>query len=403
MMNEAAPVRPRAILLLCAVVAIIEGFDLQAAGVAAPRLAPALGLTPGQLGLFFSAATFGLIFGALAGGRIADLYGRKAGLVISLTLFGLFSILTAFAYSFETLFAARFLTGVGLGGALPNLVAIAAESSGPERRASAVSTMYAGMPAGGAVAAMVSMAGLHGDWHTIFIVGGAAPLLVVPLLLAFLPRLRVAPDHAGEQGAGRALGVLFGGGNGARTLLLWAGFFFSLLVLYLLLNWLPALLVSRGLTPGEAGAVQIALNLAGALASLAAGRAMDRSDRPATVAIAFAALLAALAYLGLMPASVGFAIAGGAFVGAAIIAVQAILYGLAPTFYPAALRGTGVGAAVAAGRLGSVAGPLLAGVLVAGGRSPVQVLMALIPIALAGGIATFLLVRMPRVEEIGGR
>jgi AAHS family 3-hydroxyphenylpropionic acid transporter len=130
---------------------------------------------------------------------------------------------------------------------------------------------------------------------------------------------------------------------------------------------------------------------------------MDRSDRPATVAIAFAALLAALAYLGLMPASVGFAIAGGAFVGAAIIAVQAILYGLAPTFYPAALRGTGVGAAVAAGRLGSVAGPLLAGVLVAGGRSPVQVLMALIPIALAGGIATFLLVRMPRVEEIGGR
>jgi len=225
-------------------------------------------------------------------------------------------------------------------------------------------------------------------------------LLVVPLLLAFLPRLRVEPDRAESQGARRAVAVLFGDGNGGRTLLLWTGFFFSLLVLYLLLNWLPALLVSRGLTPREAGAVQIALNLAGALASIAAGRAMDRWDRRATVAIAFAGLLTALAWLGLMPASLGFAIAGGAFVGAAIIAVQAILYGLAPTFYPAALRGTGVGAAVAAGRLGSVAGPLLAGVLVAGGRSPVQVLMALLPIALIGGMATFALVRRPGGDEV---
>ena len=149
-------------LTLAFLAAVIEGFDLQAAGVAVPKLAPAFGLTPQQIGLFFSAATFGLIFGALAGGRIADAWGRRTGLVIALVAFGVFSIATAYTTTFEQLVVMRFLTGVGLGGALPNLVNIAAESTDPANRGKAVSIMYAGIPLGGAIASGVSMLGLHG-------------------------------------------------------------------------------------------------------------------------------------------------------------------------------------------------------------------------------------------------
>jgi AAHS family 3-hydroxyphenylpropionic acid transporter len=393
------------VLWLCFLAAIIEGFDLQAAGVAAPTLGPALGLTPGQLGLFFGSATFGLIFGALIGGRVADRFGRKAGLVLSLLLFGFFSIGTAFAGSFEVLFAARFLTGVGLGGALPNLVAIAAETAPPERRGTAVAIMYMGMPAGGTAASIISILGLHGSWKTIFIVGGAAPLLLVPVLVLLLPDFRLAAEERVARRTG-TLATLFGAGTAGLTLLLWAGFFLSLVVLYVLLNWLPALLVSRGVTRIEAGLAQIGLNLGGAAASLLAGRAMDRMDHRLVVTLSFLALLVALALLGAASTAGATQIAAATFVGAAIMSVQAILYGLAPTLYPAANRGTGVGAAVAAGRTGSVAGPLLAGALLTAGSTAFDVLAGLLPIAALGGVASLALTWLLRRRsgpEMGAR
>ncbi len=376
-------------IALCFAAALIEGFDLQAAGVAAPTLVPELGLTPGQVGLFFSAATFGLLFGALAGGRFSDLYGRKSGLMLSLALFGLFSVLTAFAGSFEALFAARFLTGLGLGGALPNLVAIAAEASRPERRGSAVAAMYAGMPVGGALAALTALAALEGGWRTVFITGGVAPLLLVPVVWWLMPG-GGAPSP--EGGAAAPLKALFGPGNAASTLLLWMSFLLALLVLYLLLNWLPTLLIGGGLSKADAGIVQIGFNLTGAAASLVLGAMMDRGLSRLAVLGAFGGLAAALLLLAVTPGTLGWALLAGAMAGGAAIGVQSILYGIAPSLYPAPVRGTGVGAAVAAGRTGSVIGPLLAGLLLAAGRAPVEVLAALLPIALAGGAAAFVLV-----------
>ena len=392
----------RRALWLCFLAAMIEGFDIQAAGVAAPKLAPALGLTPAQMGMFFSAATFGLIFGAIAGGRIADRFGRRMGLVLALLAFGAFSIATAFVNGFTELAVLRFLTGVGLGGALPNLVAIAAEAAPPERRGSAVAVMYAGIPLGGAVASLVPLVGLHGGWQEVFLIGGILPLVIIPALLALLPDLRVpaitAADTARTAGAMRQI---VGRGTLVSTLSLWIGFFFSLLVLYLLLNWLPALLVSRGFSPAQAGIVQIAFNVAGAAGSLLTGRALDSTHRRSTVAAAFGALVLALALLAMLPANLPLTILAGAFTGAAVIAVQAILYGLAPQCYPAAVRGTGVGLAVAAGRLGSVAGPLLAGGLVASGRSPGEVLLGIVPIAVLGGLSAYVLVtRRPSASPL---
>lgn len=160
-------------LALAFLAAVIEGFDLQAAGVAVPKLAPAFALSPQQIGAFLSSATIGLILGALAGGRIADVWGRRTGLVLSLITFGFFSVMTIFVSTYEQLLILRFLTGVGLGGAFPNMLNIAAESVEQNARGRAVAVVYAGVPLGGAVASGVSMLGLHGgDWHTIFLVGG---------------------------------------------------------------------------------------------------------------------------------------------------------------------------------------------------------------------------------------
>ena len=149
-------------LVLVFLAAIIEGFDLQAAGVAAPKLAPAFGLNPGQRGMFFSSATVGLIFGALAGGVIADRWGRRAGLALALVGFGVFSIATAWADTFQHLVVLRFLTGVGLGGALPNLVAIAAESAAPEADFVRMVTMHRLLSALALVTVLGAMGGAHG-------------------------------------------------------------------------------------------------------------------------------------------------------------------------------------------------------------------------------------------------
>lgn len=386
------------VLTLCLAAAVIEGFDLQAAGVAAPLLGPAMRLTPGQLGSFFAAATIGLIVGALIGGRVADRHGRKIGLILALLVFGLFSVATAFARDFATLFVMRLLTGVGLGAALPSLVAITAETAPPGRASSWVAFMYAGMPIGGALAALVSIVGLPGGWSTIFIVGGVGPILLVPVLARRLPTLK--PVIARDPSAA-ATSALFGPGRADTTIALWTGFFCALLVLYLLLNWLPSLLVARGLDRVEAGIVQAAFNVAGAFSSIAVGRALDGDKRVRVTIGTFAALIAALILLANVPSQFPLVLLAGAVAGASVMPVQAILYGLAPSYYPAAIRGTGVGAAVAAGRVGSFAGPLLAGALVAAGMGGAGVLTAIVPIAGLAAGATIRLVLRRRADPVG--
>src|SRR6516165_723293 len=139
-------------LAICFVAAMCEGVDVQAAGVAAGGISRAIHPTPGQLGYFFAAANVGLMAGGLVGGRLADRIGRKPVLTVSILVFGLFSLLTAAAWDMTTLTLARLATGVGLGGALPNMIALAADVSGERSRNATVGLTYIGMPTGGAVA-----------------------------------------------------------------------------------------------------------------------------------------------------------------------------------------------------------------------------------------------------------
>ncbi len=377
-------------LVLVFLAAIIEGFDLQAAGVAVPKLVSAFGLSPSQLGVFLSSATFGLVLGALCGGVIADRFGRRNGLALSLIVFGLFSIGTAFSDTFEHLVAMRFLTGVGLGGALPNLIAIAAESVAPERRGRAVAIMYAGVPLGGALASLIALLGLHDDWGSIFLVGGILPLLLALPLQLMMGPFRVTRD---ARAPARRRDVLMAPGALPQTLLLWAAFFFGLIVVYLLLNWLPQILVSLGFARETASTVQIVFNIGGAAGAILGGRLLD-GNRPAfSAALCFIGLMLAITSLAMLPAgNVAAALAAGTFVGATVIGVQALLYGIAPQCYPSEVRGTGVGLAVSVGRLGSIVGPLVAGWLLASGMGPQQLLYTLLPIAAICGTTTVILI-----------
>lgn len=376
-----------AVLVVCLLAAMLEGFDIQSMGVAAPRMVPALGLTPGQAGWAFSASLIGLMLGASAGGAVADRIGRRPVLVFSAAAFGLFSLATPLAKDFETLLVVRILTGVGLGGAMPMLIALASEQAGPARKTVTVGIVTAGLPLGGALAGLLARSPLAEDWRMIFVVGGIAPLLAAPLLHLVLPLGR---PQAIEQQGRAALTALFSPRRLPITVSLWLGAALTALVLHLLLNWLPTLLVARGLPKSAAFAAAALFNLGGAAGGVLLGLLVDRIGPRWPLVGTFAGL--ALALLGLAGAGEGGQIALLAFVaGFLLMGGQFTLYSLAPQLYAETVRGSGVGAAIAASRLGSIFGPLAAAQLIGAGAAGGAVVGALVPVALATGLSAGLL------------
>ncbi|WP_372237295.1 3-(3-hydroxy-phenyl)propionate transporter MhpT [Burkholderia sp. SRS-W-2-2016] len=386
---------------MCFAIALLEGLDLQSVGVAAPRMAREFGLSVSQMGLAFSAGTFGLLPGAMFGGRLADRIGRKRVLVISAALFGLLSIMTALVSDFHTLVLVRVLTGIGLGGALPNLIALSSEAVEPHRRGTAVSVMYCGIPFGGVIASVIGvMSAGDADWRHIFYVGGVGPLLLVPLLMLFL-RDSSAFAKASRDGRLKPApigNVLFAESRGPSTVQIWVSYFCTLIVLYFLLNWLPSLMAARGLSRGEVGTVQIFFNIGGGLGTLFIGMLMDRIRQSVVVAGMYVGIIASLAGLAVSP-GFGALVAAAFFAGTFVVGGQSVLYALSAAFYPTAMRGTGVGAAVAVGRIGSVVGPLAAGALLAMGRSSSTVIGASIPVTVIAAAAALMLLRRPRAED----
>jgi AAHS family 3-hydroxyphenylpropionic acid transporter len=168
---------------LCFSVAVLEGFDIQAIGVAAPRLVPELGLEANQMGWIFSIVNIGIVIGAAFGGRLADRIGRKPVFMGAVSMFGLFTLATAFAGSFASLFTVRLLVGLGFGAALPNMMAVASEISRPERRTITAAAMFCGLPFGGGFSALLTQIfSPETDWRVLFYIGGGLPLVIVPAL-----------------------------------------------------------------------------------------------------------------------------------------------------------------------------------------------------------------------------
>lgn len=371
-------------LAVCFAAAMCEGWDVQAAGVAAGGIKAAFAPTPTALGVFLAAGNFGLLFGAVAGGRLADRLGRKTVLVASILVFGLCSALAGLAWDMPSLIAARALTGLGLGGAMPNLIALSAEVSPERSRNGSIALTYIGMPMGGAVASAIILALAPGQWRWVFLLGGAAPLVIAPLMVWLLPPGRPADpaEDAGKAGFAAA----FADGRLPRTLALWLGFLLLNLTLHLMLSWLPLLLQGRGLSKSAAAFAQVGFNAGGALAALAAGALLDTRWRRASIVVSVLALPLALLLLAKAAPLTITMFALAILLGGGILAGQVILYGTAGGLYPPAARGAGIGAAIGVGRFGSLAGPTLAAVLLAAGRTPAEVLTSVLPIVVACGL-----------------
>lgn len=325
--------------------------------------------------------------------------------MMSVALFGIFSIATTQVWDLQSLLVARFLTGLGLGAAMPNLIALCAEAAPPRQRSTAVGAMYCGMPFGAALAAVIGIVspGAEG-WRQIFYVGGIGPLLTLPLLALCLKES--TQFAAASQGASRAskdgiVRALFSDGRAGTTIALWISYLGTLIVLYFLMNWLPSMVLSRGLTPVQASVVQMMFNLGGGIGAIVIAALSDRIGKRPVVVGMYAGIALALLALAGATGSVSMAW-GGLLAGLFLVGTQSVLYALAGATYPTRVRGTGVGAAVAVGRMGSMIGPLIAGQLLALGQSASLLVISSIPLIVIAALGALTAVAKSPRESANG-
>jgi MFS transporter, AAHS family, 3-hydroxyphenylpropionic acid transporter len=375
---------------LCFFIAVLEGFDIQAMGVAAPRLVREFAFTPKQMGGLFSISNVGLVIGAIFGGWLADKLGRKPIFIGAVAIFGAFTLLTALVGKYDTLMVIRFCAGLGFGAALPNMMAIAAEISRPERAASTAAIMFCGMPVGGGLSALATQLLPAGfDWRTLFLMGGVLPLILIPALIWLMPET-LARATVGRVAKANILEALFGGGRAGATVLLWLTFLPTLLILYLILNWLPTLVIANGFDSETAPRPSMAFNFGSVAGALMFGRLVDKFHFRWPLTLAYGGVIVSLILLGMAGSPAVTILVSGA-VGFFLLGANYALYGVAAKYYPGPIRGTGSGASVAIGRVGSILGPMLAGLLMSGGASATSVLRYMIPVAAVAGVAVLAL------------
>lgn len=410
------------IIGLCGLVALLDGLDLQSIGLAAPGIVAQLHIPPQSLGAVFSAALAGLALGAFGLGPLADRVGRKGVLIGATLCFGVFTVATAFANSFSVLLVCRFLTGLGLGGAMPSFISLASEYVPANKRATIVSLLWAGFPLGGVVGGFLGswIIPTYG-WHSIFIVGGIVPVVIAFALIAALPESvaflinrgrpreqivgilrRIYPTHAfaddvhftrRAQTTNASVSQLFSGGRAVGTILLWIAFFFAFMILVTNSSWTPSLLRSLDV-PVEKSAVALAMFNFGSLFGSGVAGALVAALGPSGV-LSLTLIGGAAAYAGVgwaAPSIVGVTIAQTAF-GVLLGCASSGLIALAAIYYPSAVRSTGVGWATAMGRFGSFVGPLVVGTLVGAHWGVQTIFTAVAASILIGAVACLL---MPR-------
>ncbi|EKE22733.1 MAG: hypothetical protein ACD_6C00741G0002 [uncultured bacterium] len=367
-------------IFLCFWVAFFEGFDLQAPGIAAKGIAASFGLDQIQMGYVFSLGVFGMLFGAFFGGRIADYLGQKKVLMLSVTIFGLFMSLTAIAPSIEVLYAARFFTGLGLGAAMPTMISVVGDEATEANRGKLNSLMYCGLPVGAIFVAGLAMLLPEIQWQTLFLIGGLTPLVLIPLMAFILKdksKVNAEVQVSDEAVPGMAE-VLFKQRQYKNTVPLWVGFFFTLMINYILISWLPNLLMEQGLQKQQAFLVMLVFQVGAVIGTLSLGYLLDRLKLWQMATIIYSGLFVALVLL-FTTTSIPLLILAGVMGGIFSTGGQSILYGISPIFYSGAGKVTGVGSAISLGRLGAMTGPLLTGKILALGLGTTGILVASLP------------------------
>lgn len=416
------------LLALCFLVVAIDGFDTASIGFIAPALRGEWQLSAAALAPLFGAGLFGLMAGALLLGPLADRYGRKPILILSVAFFGLTSLLSSFATDMTTLLVLRFLTGLGLGGAMPTTITLTSEYCPQARRASLVTLMFCGFTIGSALGGLVAAQLLATvGWRGILMIGGVLPLLLVPVLVFLLPEslrwlvLRgrdgsaiAAKIAGGIAGAGKAVPALsvsdvklpgspvsqlFRPGLIGGTLLLWTTFFMSLLIIYLLSSWLPTILNGAGHSLSQASFISSAFQIGGTAGAILLGRWMDRFRPHRVLALAYGAAALCIAAVGVATDNVPLLVLAVFGVGFGVSGSQVGANALAAAFYPTTSRATGVSWASAIGRSGSVLGSMVGGALLAAELSTQTIFLLLAVPALLAAVALLAMGRLQARAE----
>ncbi|MDA3556577.1 aromatic acid/H+ symport family MFS transporter [Acinetobacter sp. AOR15_HL] len=378
------------VLIWCLLIIIFDGYDLVIYGVALPLLMQQWSLTAVEAGLLASAALFGMMFGAMIFGTLSDKLGRKKTILICVTLFSGFTFIGAFAKGPTEFAILRFIAGLGIGGVMPNVVALMTEYAPKKIRSTLVAIMFSGYAIGGMTSALLG-AWLVKDmgWQIMFLLAGI-PLLLLPLIWKFLPESlaflvksnqseqaksivsKIAPQTQVNANTQLVLNesttteapvrALFQQGRTFSTFMFWIAFFMCLLMVYALGSWLPKLMLQAGYSLGASMLFLFALNIGGMVGAIGGGALADRFHLKPVITIMFIVGSAALILLGInSPQFILYSLI--AIAGAATIGSQILLYTFVAQFYPTALRSTGMGWASGIGRIGAIIGPVLTGAL----------------------------------------
>ncbi len=383
------------VAVACGAIAFMDGYDVQTVGFVAPALSADLQIPRAALGPLFSSGLFGMVIGAVTFGPLADRFGRKPILLACTLIFGGMSLITSTANSLSALVIFRLLTGFGLGGALPNTVALTSEFTPTKHRATAITTMLCGFSIGAAAGGIVA-AGLISSfgWRSVFVVGGVVPLLIAVLSAFLLPESirflllkgdsknrvagylsQIAPGaiqgdrltyEVDEQKAGTfVVKELFMAGRAKVTLLLWICFFMNLLVIFFLNSWLPTVMTDAGIKLENAIMIAALFQIAGGIGAVILGRIFDKTRLSsfkvlALVYLGAAATTVLIGQSGTSMVALVFAVSAAGF---CVTGGQSASNAVAAGFYPTAIRSTGVGWCLGIGRVGSIVGPILGGAL----------------------------------------
>jgi AAHS family 4-hydroxybenzoate transporter-like MFS transporter len=403
------------VMALCTLIQICDGYDINSVAWSVPSLIDVWHLPPPAFTTAFLWSSIGILVGALSAGPIGDRVGRKPLLVVSLTIFGVASLLSAFAPSLFVLTVLRFFTGLGIGGAFPGAASLAGDYAPHRRRALLIMASFTGAPIGGFVGGQIVAVLLpHFGWPMIFILGGAFPLILVPALLLWLPesprflatkqklsprnaallrRLDVVPgqSHYVDVARENPIKMLFGRGYPLQTVLLWTIFFCSLLNLFLFGYWMPTVFKLMGMAPAQAVFASSLRDCGAIFAVLYLGWAIDHVGPERSLALHYALGAVFIAMIALVAMPYALLLAMTFLAGMTIIGSQTGANATCGKLYPARMRTSGLGWALGIGRLGGIAAPVLGGYLLSLGMPPTHIFLSACGFALIAAAATALL------------
>ncbi|MDB5939228.1 MAG: putative 4-hydroxybenzoate transporter protein [Polaromonas sp.] len=377
------------IFALCFFIVLLDGFDTAAIGFIAPSLIGEWGVARPALAPVLSAALFGLAAGALSAGPLADRLGRKLVLVGSVLVFGIACLGSAFAGDLTQLTVLRFVTGIGLGAAMPNAVTLMSEYCPAPRRAMLTNAMFSGFPLGAAFGGFLASWMIpHFGWRSVLVLGGVAPLLLVVVMVLLLPesvrymvakgqpveRIRavlsristtaqqaqsffMTETKASVEGQS-GLGVVLSPAYRTGSLMLWLAYFMGLVIFYALINWMPILFKDAGIAPKDATLIAALFPLGG-VGAIFFGWLMDRFNGNKIIAVGYALTAASIYAIGQMAGSVGLLVLVVFVAGTLMNTAQSSMPALAAGYYPTQGRATGVAWMLGIGRFGGIAGSFL--------------------------------------------